>query len=188
MKIKKVALLAASAILLAGGISTAFAMNYTKAEKTASVTDDAVILNWGENQIAAITALTKDAYVYRLVVVADPSATHTAGATGNIKLTFTLAPGSSMSLGDCQVAVYQGETIAAVEAANMENNHKKATRGKEPTKMVTQSQAENISLSMSTTTAAVSFVLEFDLQTEYTGTAKFGGSLTVAMDYESAAA
>ena len=190
MKIKKVALLCASALLLAGGVSTAIAVSHTAAEQSYNgKTDSAVILKWGTNQVENVTSLTPTAYVYRCVVLQNPSTSVSSGVTGNVTLTFTLAEAESSVLTNVSVNIYQGKTVAEVEADGMSGGQKK-THTLTPTAVVSaeSAQTKTAVINVPVSTAAdVSFVLEFNLS-EDVANATIGGSLSVEMDYAPAQA
>lgn len=196
MKIKKFALLGTASLLIVCGVSTALAMTFSKGTQTYNdSTDSAVILSWGTNDVGNVTNLTSSAYVYRTVVLSNPSAMRTADEQGNVVLTFTLAAKDSGVLTGCDVWVYPNKTVAEVQARNEDAGHvKKATRdvgvdGESWAKVKVNTSTATGTFSVPVTTDAdVNFVLEFN----YDGTtlaegAVIGGQLTVSMDYEPAA-
>lgn len=190
MKFKKLALLGFACLFAAGGVSAAFAMKYTAANKEYSAnTDGAVILHWDEtNVVDNVTSLTSTNYVYRMVVLEAPSSTHTSDQTGNARLTFNLAgvEAENKTLTGVKVNVYKGSTIAAVQAANTENNQKKTPRGMDPTFSVVVGTDSTNDVAITTATDT-NFVLEFD----YDGTPQaegktLGGQLSIALSYVAA--
>lgn len=185
MKIKKVALLATSAVLLAGGITTALAMNHKAATQSyQDQMDEVVVLDWGTNDVSAVTTLTSDAYQYRSVVVKNPSASkHSSGLSGKITIKFELVTDSTHELPGTEVALYGGKTVEYVKEQNMDGSHKKTTRGLDPDKTVTMAASQTMELAMTTSTDYM-YVIEFDYDgTAVTAGKEYGGSLKITMDF-----
>lgn len=192
MKIKKFALLGTAGLLVVCGVSTALAMTFSQGHQTFNdSTDSAVILSWGANDVGNVTNLTASAYVYRTVVLSNPSALRTDDEKGNVVLTFELAAKDGGVLTGCDVWVYPNKTVADVQARNEDAGHvKKATRdvGEDEeswakVKVDTTKLKDTFEVPVTTTTD-VTFVLEFN----YNGAALaegavIGGQLTVSMDY-----